>query len=349
MKILYLSNSKLPHSVNNVYIKGLRENGVTVEAHQIPKGWAGFGQVKNYCRSVKDVDLMMIGYDSPWLVIFSKLFSKNKVIYNALCSVYERLIVARSLASKYSLKAFYYRILDSMSFNLADKVMLETNSQIEYCNQMFFVPRSKCIKALTGVNEDDFIYNSKIVKLGDFTTVFRGMLVPESGGEYVVRAAKKLENKGVNFVMITGGQEMSKIQRLVDKLRPSNLKVINEFMPSFELNQTMQSFHLNLGQLSSHERLKRTIPHKAFESSAMKLPYLTAANRGVLELLEDGKNCITFEPGNSDSLAEKILWAKNNPDELEKIAGNGYELFKEKLTPKILAGELLINLRSLND
>ncbi len=103
----------------------------------------------------------------------------------------------------------------------------------------------------------------------------------------------------------------------------------------------MQTAHISLGQLSSHDRLKRTIPHKCYESLAMGLPYLTASSEGVRELLVPGETCLVCNPADAKSLAEKILWAKENPDALNKIAENGYRLFQNKLTSKILAAELM--------
>lgn len=104
---------------------------------------------------------------------------------------------------------------------------------------------------------------------------------------------------------------------------------------------------MSLGQLGNHPRLIRTIPHKAYESLAMGLPYLTAANKGILELLKDGETCVVCNPADPNSLAEKILWAKNNWQELERIAERGHNLFIDKLAPQILAAELLESIKSL--
>jgi len=165
--------------------------------------------------------------------------------------------------------------------------------------------------------------------------------MPEAGAEYVVQAAKILEKEKINFIMISGGMLLAEIKKLIKKVKPKNLEIKSELLSYEELRTTMQKCHLSLGQLSDHSRLKRTVPHKSYESLAMRLPYLTASNAAIFELVKTGETCISCEPANAKSLADKILWAKNNYQELEKIAENGYQFYQKELKSKILAQKLL--------
>src|SRR3989338_11691494 len=204
--------------------------------------------------------------------------------------------------------------------------MVETDSQADYCAKFFLAPRKKFFRAWTGVDEEKFYFNPDIDKFSRFTVIFRGQFMTESGVEYAIKAAKILENEDINFIIHGGGFNADNIKKLVEDLKPKNLRMITDFLPAEELRTLMQKCHLTLGQLSDHPRLERTVPHKAFESLAMKLPYLTASNIGILELLTAGETCITCRPANAQSVVEKILWARNNPQELERIAQNGYQL-----------------------
>lgn len=341
MDINYYSSSRLSNSVNTVYIKAIRASGYNVNALYIGDNF------KEYLRMIKDMaknksaDFIFIGYDSPKLVSIARIFTRKKIIYNALCSVYERLIVSRKLASKLSLRAIYYWLLDFFAVNSANLVMLETDSQIDYFKKLFLAPDGKLFRAWTGVDEDKFFYNPDIKKRSEFTVVFRGVTVPESGAEFVVKAAKILENQDIKFIMLSNGMMIEKVEKLIKELKPLNLKLIKELLPQAALTEIIQSSNLSLGQLSDHERLNRTIPHKAYESLALKVAYLTAANKGILELLRHGETCLVSIPANEKSLADVILWAKNHPEELNKIAENGHNLYLEKLRPNILATEIL--------
>lgn len=340
MRILYISRSNDP--VDRVYIGGLKENGVEVLSLRLKINIHDLlGLARLYRKNRKNLDLIMVGWDSPGLVIFAYLISDKKIIYNAALSVYERLIVSRELASMFSIKAFYYWLLDFVAVHLADLTMVETNHQAGYFKKIFKVSEKKIHSAWTGVDGDEFFYDSTIVKFDIFTVLFRGALMPEAGAEYVVRAAKILENQNVKFIIIGGGILLEKTRKFVNELKPVNLELITDFVPYDKLRIIMQKCHLLLGQLSGHDRLTRTIPHKAYESLAMKLPYLTASSTGILELLKAGETCITCKPASAESLAEKIIWAKNNPGELERIAQNGYRLYQDKLQSRILAKNLL--------
>ena len=348
--VFYISFSKLEYSVNAVYIMGLEQNNVPVcKVHVNKRRFVDyFRALGEYWSNRKNIGFIIIGYDSPQLATLMRPFSRKKIVYNALCSVYERYVVSRAIVPRISIKSFYYWLIDFLGAHASDLVMLETNEQIKYFSRLFGVSEKKCFRAWTGVDESRFFYNPNILRPEIFTVIFRGGLLPESGAEYAVRAAKILEKeKGLQFIMHANDQELPKIQRLVQELRPANLRLITSFLSDEDLRTLMQKSHLSLGQLSSHPRLTRTIPHKAYESLVLRLPYLTANNRGIMELLEPGETCIVCNPADPESLAKQIMWAKNHPQELEKIAENGYRLYKEKLTSKILAGQLLQEVEKL--
>jgi len=343
MKILYLSKSRIEYSVNAVYIKGLEQNGVNVTCFYASRKWmrSYFEAINFLKKEGQGSDIVVVGYDSPGFVVLARLFGKKKVVYNALCSVYERLIVSRNLAPRFSLRAFYYWLLDFFAVRSANLVMLESKSQMDYFKKLFLVPDKKLFRAWTGVDEDRFYLDPAIKKNDIFTVIFRGVLMPEAGGEFVVRAAKILENQPIQFIMAGDGMELNKVKNLIAELKPQNLKLITDFLSYDKLRIMMQKSHLSLGQLSNHERLERTIPHKCYESLVMGLPYLTASNTGILELLTPDETCLICNPADAKSLAEEILWAKNHPREIEMIAENGYQLYQTKLKSNILARNLL--------
>lgn len=349
-KIIYLTYTRPDYSLNATVIKGLRENGIEViDFHVKSRGIPGFSEALSFYRNnSQNLDVLMIGCDSPALAIFMRFFCWKKIIYNAVLSVYERMIISRELASKVSLKAIYYWLLDFMAVDFADLTMVESDKQVDFFEKLFSVSRKKLFRSYISVDEDNFYYDPSVVKFTEFTVIFRGALMPEAGAEYVVQAAKILEKENVRFIMQSGGMLLGKIKKMIEELGPANLDLKSDFMPYPELRTLMQKCHLSLGQLSDHPRLDRTLPHKVYEALAMKLPYLTASNRGILELLKSGETCITCEPANAKSLAEKILWAKNNPQELDRIAKNGYEFYISDLTPEITAKRLLDHIQGLN-
>ncbi|OGY51288.1 MAG: hypothetical protein A3J59_02350 [Candidatus Buchananbacteria bacterium RIFCSPHIGHO2_02_FULL_56_16] len=342
MKILYVGFNELYHTADKVYLHGLHSNGVDViECFLVERG------VKRYTRLLRcflqhrrSVDWFVVGYASPQAVVFLRLLTFKKIIYNAVSSEYERMVVSRGLAKPFSLKGFYYWLLDFQASHCASLLMLESQHQIDYFRSLFKISAKKCFLAWTGVDGRIFYFDEKVAKFSQFTVIFRGRLLPESGAEVVVRAAKKLEGQGVKFLMVANGFWLKKIQALIDELKPANLTFYTEHLDDGELRLLMQQSNVSLGQLSNHPRLERTVPHKAYESLALKLPYLTGRNPAIMELLKEGETCLACNPADADDLAKKISWAKDHPTESAVIAQRGYELYRSTLTAQALASRL---------
>lgn len=343
MKLIYLSKTRLDYSLNSAYLQGLKQNNAEVlEFFTSEKGIRGYINGFKFIRKHKnEADFIVVGYNSPGFVVLAKIFSRKKIIYNSVLSEYERLIISRELASRFSAKAFYYWLADFFAVHYADLVLVETNLQANFYKKLFNVSRDKLFRAWIGVDGDRFFYDPNVKKSDVFTVLFRGALQPEAGAEYIIKAAKILEGRGVQFIVIGGGAILNKIKALIEEVKPNNLQHIEGFMSYDDLRRMMQPCHISLGQLSNHERLKRTIPHKVYESLAMKLPYLTATNEGILELLKPGVTCLVCNPADAESLAEKILWARDNYLAIEKIAENGYMLYQDELKSSILVRKLL--------
>lgn len=347
-KIIYLSNTRLDYSLNSVLIKGLRENGVQVSDVYVQRGVLGLIKALSiFKNNSRDTDAVIVGYNSQPLAFFLRPFCRKKIVYNAVLSEYERMVISRQLATKFSPKGVYYWMLDLLAAHSADLILVESNEQAKFFSYLFKVSSKKIYRNWIGSDENKFYYDPSITKQNVFTVLFRGALMPEAGVEYVVKAAKILEGENIDFVIIGGGLLTEKTQKLIRDLNPKNLKHITDYLSYNDLRKIMQSCHISLGQLSHHVRLKRTLPHKVYETLSMKLPYLTSANTGVLELLTPDETCILCNPADEKSLAEKILWIRNNYSKTEKIAENGYKLYQNELRSDILAENLLKKIEKL--
>src|SRR3990167_2449681 len=207
-KIIYTSRSRLEYSLNTVCVKGLRENGVGVIEFGLTGGgvFDFFRFLVFYLRNRKNTDAVIVGYDSPGLVIFLRFFCRKKIIYNAVLSVYERMIVSRALASRFSVKAGYYWLLDFIAVHISDLIVVESDSQADYFKKLFRVNRKKVFRNWIGIDENKFFHDPSVQKFPTFTVMFRGALLPETGAEYLIQAAKILEKENIKFIMQAGGQ-----------------------------------------------------------------------------------------------------------------------------------------------
>ncbi|HEY4475068.1 MAG TPA: glycosyltransferase [Candidatus Paceibacterota bacterium] len=348
MKICYFTLTKDVPTRDAVYLNGFRQNGVEiVECKDNSPSWRKFLVLyKKHHLLKNDYDILFIGYTAHILVPFTRLVSRKKIVFNALGSLYEGKIISRGQKGLFGLKSVYCWLIDFLAFHSASLSLVETNEQKKYLTKKFFLPDKKITRAWTGVEETIFFHNSTIKKLGIFTVSFRGVFMPESGIEYAIEAANILKNKNINFRIIGHGIEADKVKNLIEKYQLANIEWITEKLVAVELAEKIQECHLSLGQLSNHERLQRTIPFKAFESIAMKIPYLTARNPGILELLKENETCFCANPADPEDLAKKIIELKNNPTMTANVAENAYQLYRRELRPEQLARHLLNSLKT---
>lgn len=343
MRICYV-NFSLDNPRDQVTLRGLRENGVEVReiANNTP-GWRKYLCIARMYRVTgKDCDCVIVGYMAGVLVPLLRCLTRKTVYYNTLCSFYDGMILSRFGGRRFSFPAAWYYLLDFVSFHLATRSFVESWSQREAIARRYRVRPDKLAVAFVGADDREFFFDPAVPKLKEFTVVFRGMFLPEAGADVVVRAAKILEHENIRIRLIGRGLLLPDVEKLVRELAPTNLEFITARQPTESLRRMILECHLSLGQLAAHPRLETTIPHKAFESMAMKLPYLTGANKGVLEVMRDEETCFTVAPGDHRALAQKILELKNRPQDLARVAGNAHHLYQQAFTPRAL-GRVLVN------
>lgn len=344
MRFCYINTIKTIPPRDAVYLKGLKENGCEIlycndnSTVFLKKIW----QITKKHRMVKNnYDVLWVGYTAHVLIPLAKLISKKKIVFNALGSLYEGIIISRQQASPFSLKAIYCWLVDFLAFHCATVSLVESNEQKKWLMKKFFLRDDKLLVTLTGVDDSLFFYEPGIVKSAVFTVLFRGGFLPESGIEYAIEAMGILKKEDIKFRILGRGQMENKVRKMLESFDSKNIEWISQKLEQNELRRLMQECHVSLGQLSDHERLTRTIPHKAFESIAMKIPYLTARNKAILELLTENETCFCCNPADAQDLASKILSVKNNYPVARTITENAYQLYLRELTPQILAKKVL--------
>lgn len=342
MKICYI-NFNLDNPRDRITVRGLRENGITVtEISDNVRGWGKYLRIaRAYRAHQKECDVVMVGFAGSILVIFMRLLTHKKIIYNALSSFYDSMIVSRFGGARFSFRSAWYYSLDWLAFRCADRVFLECQAQKDLAARVYKVSPEKLSVHFVGADDTQFCFDPVVPKLKQFTVVFRGMFLPEAGADVVLRAAKELECEGVQFRILGRGLLKKEVETLMGQLKPINVELVTERLPLEVLRNKMLECHISLGQLANHPRVHTTIPHKAFESMAMKLPYLTGDNKGVLEILTDGQTCFIVPPGDYRALARKIIELRDSPRELERVAENAYQLYQREYTPKILAQKIV--------
>jgi glycosyltransferase involved in cell wall biosynthesis len=54
----------------------------------------------------------------------------------------------------------------------------------------------------------------------------------------------------------------------------------------------------------------------------------------MVELVDDGRTGLLFEPGNADDLARKVQWAWEHPEEMRRMGEAARREYEQKYTPE---------------
>ncbi len=350
LRICYFGVANAGFSRNRVYIDALRKSGEVeiVECFDGSPRFQKYWNLWSLHRPLRHTyDVMVVGYPGQSIVWFAKLIATAPVMLDTIASLYEAEIVSRNPHKRWSLYALKMWLTDFQAYHLADLVTVESDSQVRYFKRMFGVSAKKCRRLFTGADDAVFRYDPSVKKHEAFTVLFRGRFLPEAGATHVLEAAEILKDTPIHFKVYGQGLLQKEIETRFKELSLPNVELDTKIYPLEELPRLMAPCHVSLGQLAQHERLERTIPHKAFESIAMRLPYISARYPAISELLTEGESALMFSPGNARELADAILELYQDGAKRERIAEGGYRAYRAKASQEVLGNEFLTILKRL--
>lgn len=330
----YMGIADPTFSRSAIYMKGLRDAGVTVyECFDTSPGLTKFARLWQRYRAVPEHDVVIVGYPSYIAVPFARLIARVPVIFDAGWSLYEGEVISRGRHAHNPFGRFGIWLIDWCAYQAARVVLLETRAQIRFYVSLVRGREGKLRRLYTGTDEDKF-YPVPAVPHEVFTVLFRGKYNPEAGIETVVAAARLLEAEDIRVHIMSPGYSPK-------AALPHNVTVDHIYYSQDEIRAQMAACDLALGQLAAHPRLARTIPHKAFETTAMGLPYVTARSEGVLELFTEGESVYAVTPGDAEDLARAVRTLKSDGALRARIAEGGRRAYTTHAAQSLLAQELI--------
>lgn len=281
MKAIYLSSIDPNYSRSGVYFEG--DKG-SKEFVRVPRSKLEFLKLISKISSENSVDSTVLVVMSPnhILVAWLKIFSKFQVVLDAGWPLSDSIPNGTFLTrATRNLKNY---TVDYISFKLANKIILESNEQLDFVSEKFSIHKSKLHQLFTGFNESAYEKSQKeiipleCIELESSESrfiLFRGKVNPESGIELILEAATALETE-MKFVIVTN--------RVFTKIA-KNTTLISRYLSEPELLWLYRNATAVLGQISNQDRLARTIPHKLFEAAYFSKCYLSPSSKGLLNFL----------------------------------------------------------------
>lgn len=82
-------------------------------------------------------------------------------------------------------------------------------------------------------------------------------------------------------------------------------------------------------------------PRTLVEAFSLGVPVIASRHGSLLELVEEGRTGLLFDPGRSQDLARCIEWAQTHPDEMLAMGRTARRVYEDRYTPAQNVSELL--------
>jgi glycosyltransferase involved in cell wall biosynthesis len=350
LTICYFGHYDTNYPRHRVLKKALRRAGAEiVEVNDHSLGLARY--LKLFTKSLREhFDLMIVAFPSHTDMPVARLVCSLKqapLIFDALISSYGT-ILDRQNAHPKSLAAKKTYWIDKMACQLADIILLDCQASISYFVEVFRLQEKKFRRLWVGADDDLLRPSPYPSENLPFTVFFTGTFIPLHGIEYIIHAARILEERGeaIRFVIVGTGQSYRKITAMASNLGVSNVQ-FEQPVRYEQLSNLISQAHLCLGIFGTSVKVQHGIPSKVFFALATQRAVVTGDTPAVRESFTHGENIWLCPTGDAAALADSITELKHRPDLRAKIAQKGYELFVRQFSINAIKTDIVAIVQEL--
>ncbi len=294
---------------------------------------------------LEDHDAVLVGYNGYFDMPLAKLLAKIRqkaLIYTPVFPLYETSVEDRGYINKNSKKSKAIHLIDEISCRLADLIIIETQTYLDYYSKEFKIPKEKYFKIPLGADETNYFPRRDTTPQKDSEStkvLFYGKFIPLQGIPTIIKAAKILEeDRDIEFEIIGSGQLSGSIKDLAGELNVKNVSFI-EWINYRDIPTHIEKADICLGIFGDTPKARRGIPIKVYEALAMKKPVITGDSPAAGEVFVNRVNSILCEMANPEALAESILLLKNDRALRTDIAKAGFLLYQNRFSAEQIAEE----------
>lgn len=365
MKICFFGAYDKNYTSNRIIIDGLRQNGVdVVEVNanvkithldrdedmswwklifRILRKYRLISEALRHLGDIRSSDAIYIGYPGHFEVfpafLLAKMFRK-KLVFSPLVIIYTGFAYDHTLLKRGSLLAQLIKSAEKIVYSLPDIVLADTPFQKDHICSDFGIKKEKIDVLPIGADDKVYPYSPKKQKDDLLNIMYYGLYTPLHGVEYIVEAANILrDHKDIVFTMVGKGNAFEENYKKANALGLTNMQFYPEMMEDTAL-ATLAKGDIFLGFLQKHPTVDRVIPNKVYQGIALGKAVISADAKVIRTVFTNKENVYLCKPSDGKSLAAAILYLHDHPVLTEKIARNGYEIYRKRFTPKAVGGTL---------
>ena len=275
-------------------------------------------------------------------LFLKKMFKKTKFIFEVRDLWPDAAIEMGELSSKKMIKFSY--ALENALYNTSDHIISVTeNFKKSIINKGFPAKKISVVR-----NGSDLSFKKVNVPQGlidkynpsdNFIIVYAGNLGIAQNLTTVLKAAVKLKDENILFLMLGSGPEENDLKAF-SKVHKLDKVVFTGMVQKKDVSEYLSLADFGIIPLKNISVFKRTIPSKLFDYMSASLPILLGVQGEAKEILVQSKAGIAFEPDNVDDLVNKILTVKTDSQIGKEFSKHGREFVETYFNRRKLAEDL---------
>ncbi|MBI2625235.1 MAG: glycosyltransferase family 4 protein [Candidatus Nealsonbacteria bacterium] len=221
---------------------------------------------------------------------------------------------------------FLILLAEKLTALLKDVIIVNNEEDLRLALKYRVAPKNKLVKIYNGIdaNKLEFLPKEEArsrlslnwgIVVGTVANFYK-----TKGLEYLIKAISNLKSKTSNLacLIIGDGRERKKLEALIKKHGlESTVFLAGRIPDAYKYLKAFDVFVL--------PSLKEGFPWIILEAMAAELPIVATRVGALPEIINDGVNGFLIKPGDSQEIAEKIVWLSEHPSEAIKMAGKARE------------------------
>jgi len=168
-----------------------------------------------------------------------------------------------------------------------------------------------------------------------FLVLFVGRLHGQKGVETLLRAANRLKEGDIHFLIVGSGHKEKEYKDLASALEVEN----TFFLGEIERDELLKAFASS--DTFVLPSLFEGLPYVVLEAMAAGKPVVATRLPGLAEVIDEGVNGLLFDEGDDEELAEAILRLRGDRVAAEKMGEGGRELVEKRFDWRSVFKEVL--------
>ncbi len=339
MRFCYFGIYDPEFSRNRIYMRALRNAGhEIVECRDNSRGILKYIRLVQRLRALEGTyDVIIVGYPGHIVVPLAQLFGAAPVVSDLLGSLADA--AEHTYDSGFFVRKWYSWV-DRLAIASSDAILVDSELQKEYMQRRYGSGKKYRV-VYTGADEEVFGPRGErdVTHAESFVVLFRGRLIPQSGIMHILDAAERLQNDTRFAFRIIGYGPMLEVVR--ERARGlSNVELISEHISFERMRRLMLDADVSLGQFGDNDRSDRNIPHKAYESISMGIPYLTSRVPGISELLEDEVSCLMVPLENAEAIKTAIERLRDDRSLGERLREVARAVYESRASARVISSAI---------